>query len=185
METPRSPCAKEAELATRQMTYSELAILWNVSRDAARKKVEGLRLPRTLGNDGRARVMIDLDEISHKPLRPKKAKEDELSVPPPGDPEESAPGDQEETYPDRTAEIEALRTAVNALQDHLSLCQNQIAQLENINAVYRSDFENERKRSEQMTQEVLKLTERLSEAQTAKSDLLEFKSKSWWRRALG
>lgn len=167
------------------MTYSELSELWGVSRDAARKKVEGLRLSRTLGNDGRARVMIDLDEVSHKPLRSKKAEEAEPGGLPPGDQEESTPGNRQETYPDRTAEIAALQTAVETLQGHLSASQNQIAQLEIANAVHRSDFERERERSEQMMQDLLRLTEKLTDAQTAKSELLEFKSKSWWRRALG
>src|SRR5215210_7274565 len=40
--------------------YTELAEVWGVSKEAARKKVEGLRRPKQMGNDGRARVMVDL-----------------------------------------------------------------------------------------------------------------------------
>src|SRR3954466_8121114 len=53
------------------MTYAELAEVWGVSKEAARKKVEGLRLPRQTGNDGRARVMVDLTEVQHEPMKPK------------------------------------------------------------------------------------------------------------------
>jgi hypothetical protein len=56
-------------MPTRLMTYEELADAWSVSREAARKKVEGLRLPRQTGNDGKARVMVDLEEVQHKPLK--------------------------------------------------------------------------------------------------------------------
>lgn len=56
-------------MPTRLMTYDELADVWSVSREAARKKVEGLRLPRQTGNDGKTRVMVDLEEVQHKPLK--------------------------------------------------------------------------------------------------------------------
>ena len=36
-------------MSVRNLTYAELAEIWGVSKDAARKKVEGLRLPRTRG----------------------------------------------------------------------------------------------------------------------------------------
>jgi chromosome segregation ATPase len=51
------------------MTYDELASLWGVSREAARKKVEGLHLPRQPGNDGKVRVMINLVEVRHQPKK--------------------------------------------------------------------------------------------------------------------
>src|SRR5215212_995039 len=54
-------------MATKHLTYAELAEVWGVSKDAARKKVEGLHLPRKPGNDGRTRVTIDLEEVTHTP----------------------------------------------------------------------------------------------------------------------
>ena len=77
-------------MAIQNLTYADLAEIWGVSKDAARKKVEGLRLPRTRGNDGRARVQIDLEEVTHTPLKPRAENDD-------GDRGESALGDREET----------------------------------------------------------------------------------------
>ena len=65
-----------------------------MSKEAARKKVEGLRLPKQMGNDGRARVMVDLTEVRHEPMRSK----------PHG---RRPPGDQLETAP----ETEDLKTS--------------------------------------------------------------------------
>ena len=48
------------------LTYDELASAWGVSREAARKKVEGLGLRKQLGNDGRTRVVVDLSEHQHQ-----------------------------------------------------------------------------------------------------------------------
>jgi len=54
------------------MTYDQLAAAWGVSREAARKKVEALHLPRQTGNDGKARIKIDLAEVEHRPMSPKR-----------------------------------------------------------------------------------------------------------------
>lgn len=72
-------------VATKSLTYAELAEVWGVSKEAARKKVEALHLPRQLGNDGKARVMIDLEKVQHEPQKPKPA-----GRIPPGDRPETA-----------------------------------------------------------------------------------------------
>jgi hypothetical protein len=61
-------------MPTEAMTYDQLANLWGVSREAARKKVEGLHLPRQPGNDGKVRVMIDLVEVQHQPMKKRRVR---------------------------------------------------------------------------------------------------------------
>lgn len=162
-------------MPTQLMTYAELAEVWGVSREAARKKVEGLRLPRQTGNDGKARVMIDLAEVQHQPLKPKETGR-------------KAPGDR--------AEAEALRA-------HVETLQAEIGRLTALVGTNRADFERERDRAEKHAAEVIGLIERLgavekeraektieaekalSEAETARAALAEWKAQPWWRRAFG
>jgi len=51
-----------------QLTYAQIGERLNVSPEAARAIVKRNRLPRSHGNDGRASVAIDLDELRHKPM---------------------------------------------------------------------------------------------------------------------
>ena len=123
--------AAEGTMATPQlMTYMELAEVWGVSKEAARKKVEGLRLPKQMGNDGRARVMVDLTEVQHEPMKPK----------PHG---RRPPGDQLETTP----ETEDLRRLVSTLEA-------EVARLTALNASQRADFERERDRADRTAGEL-------------------------------
>lgn len=52
------------------LTYSALGERLKISPGAARSLAKRLRLPRSLSNDGRARVSVDLAEIRHTPQRP-------------------------------------------------------------------------------------------------------------------
>lgn len=47
------------------LTYAALAARLGISSEAARSLVRRLRLPRSLSNDGKALVSVDLDEIRH------------------------------------------------------------------------------------------------------------------------
>ena len=51
-----------------QLTYAVLAERLNCSSEAARSLAKRLRLPRQRGNDRKARVSVDLAEITHNPL---------------------------------------------------------------------------------------------------------------------
>jgi hypothetical protein len=54
-------------MATENLTYAELGERLGVSAQAARALVRRLRLPRQKANDGKTLVMVDMDEIDHKP----------------------------------------------------------------------------------------------------------------------
>ena len=56
-------------MSIESLTYEELADRLGTSAEAARSLVRRLRLPRKPGNDGKARVTIDLTEIQYTPLR--------------------------------------------------------------------------------------------------------------------
>jgi len=50
------------------LTYADLAERLKISSEAARAIAKRLRLPRSRGNDGKARITVDLTEIQHKAL---------------------------------------------------------------------------------------------------------------------
>ena len=99
-------------MAVVQKTYAELGTLWGVSKEAARKKVEGLHLPRRPGNDGRVRVNIDLAEVTHTP-RPVRL---ETAGRPTGDRSPSDRGDREETGRKSPSEVAGLLAQIADLQ---------------------------------------------------------------------
>jgi hypothetical protein len=52
------------------LTYAALGARLKISPEAARSLVRRLRLPRSLSDDGKALVSVDLAEIRHTPRRP-------------------------------------------------------------------------------------------------------------------
>ena len=101
-------------MAVQSLTYAELSEVWGVSKDAARKKVEGLRLPRKLGNDGKTRVSIDLEEVHHSPKLPKVEAEGSPS------------GDREETGRPPSPEVLILQAMVETLKADLARERNSL-----------------------------------------------------------
>ena len=181
------------------LTYAELAEVWGVSKDAARKKVEGLRLPRTRGNDGRARVQIDLGEVTHTP-KPKMETGG-------GDLPETTPGDRGESGGSPALEVQALQARISDLQAELTR--------------ERCEREKERERSDRLALEIAPLAHQLVETERQKGEaekiaavaeaqighlqdrlamaenanqaevtalraqLTEMKARPWWRRLAG
>ena len=54
------------------LTYGALGARLNISPEAARSLAKRLRLPRSLSDDGRALVSVDLAELRHKPQPPRR-----------------------------------------------------------------------------------------------------------------
>ena len=54
-------------MAVEWLTYAEFGERIGVTRDAARCRASRLRLRRQIGNDGKARVAVDLDEVELNP----------------------------------------------------------------------------------------------------------------------
>lgn len=186
-------------MSIQTMTYAELAEIWGVSKDAARKKVEGLRLPRTRGNDGRARVQIDLEEVTHTP-KPKMETGG-------GDLPETISGDRGETGGSPTLEVQALQARISDLQAELIHERSEREKerersdrlASEISPLARQLIELERQRGEAETiaavaeaksehlQERLAMAENANQAEVAalREQLAEMRSRSWWRRLVG
>jgi hypothetical protein len=59
-------------MSIESLTYADLADRLSTTQEAARSLVRRLRLPRTKGNDGKARVNVDLNDFRYKPMPTRK-----------------------------------------------------------------------------------------------------------------
>ena len=116
------------------LTYGALGARLNISPVAARSLARRLRLPRSLSEDGKALVSVDLAEIHHTPGR-------------------RQAGDVAQW----TAKVAALEA--------------EIAQLEEMAAGHRADFERERERAERLVIELLQATAETTAAREAAARL--------------
>jgi hypothetical protein len=59
-------------MSTESLTYTDLADRLGTTQEAARSLARRLRLPRMKGNDGKARVNVDLNDFQYKPMPARK-----------------------------------------------------------------------------------------------------------------
>jgi hypothetical protein len=149
-------------MSIESLTYEELADRLGTSAEAARSLVRRLRLPRKPGNDGKARVTIDLTEIQYKPMRTR----------PPGD---------------HRADFDNLNARVERLQGEVAALEVEKQCLEATAAGHRADFERERDRSDALMSETLKLTgiamsarEKAARLEGALSSASGGSRRRWW-----
>jgi hypothetical protein len=79
---------EDARMTMESLTYAEIGERLGVSPEAARKKVRSLGIPAPLGNDGKARITIDLGDIRHSPRKartPGVLRPDNAQTIPPGE----------------------------------------------------------------------------------------------------
>ena len=57
-------------MSVEPLTYAALGARLKISREAARSLAKRLQLPRSLSDDGKALVSVDLAEIQHTPRPP-------------------------------------------------------------------------------------------------------------------
>ena len=62
------------------LTYGALGARLNISPEAARSLAKRLRLPRSLSDDGKALVSVDLAELRHTPQPPRRRQADNVSL---------------------------------------------------------------------------------------------------------
>ena len=110
------------------LTYADLAERLGVSAEAARALTRRLRLQRQLGNDGKARVIVDLADLRHKAM-----------------PVRSPGGD----HP-----VAALRARIEALQAELAEMEEENATLRAVADERREDFVRERDRADKLMADV-------------------------------
>jgi hypothetical protein len=146
-------------MSIESLTYAELGDRLGTSAEAARSLARRLRLPRKPGNDGKARVTVDLTEIQYKPLRIR------------------APGDHR-------ADDDGLSARVEQLQCELAGLEAEKRCLEASAAGHRAGFERERERCDALTTEALKLTGVAMSAREKAARLegeLSAAPRRWWR----
>jgi hypothetical protein len=174
-------------VAVKHLTYAELSELWGVSREAARKKVEGLRLPRRPGNDGRTRVAIDLEEVTHTP----KPSASEGGGRPAGDREEVPP----ETARPPAPEVLAMQAQIATLEARAGELRADLERERGETERERAERHQERERADHLAGEVAALARQLAtvveeagareRALHARLEVLTAARRRWWpfRRA--
>jgi cell division protein FtsB len=146
------------------LTYIDLADRLGTTQEAARSLVRRLRLPRHTGNDGKARVNVDLSEIQYKRL-----------------PARSSGGQR--------ADIDALNARIEMLQAELARLEVENSCMHASAAGHRADFERERDRSDTIMAEALRLTKvAMSARETVarlEGQLSTWRSRPWWKKLAG
>ena len=173
-------------MATEWMTYAELGERIGVSPEAARQRAMRLKLRRQIGNDGKARVAVDLEEV---PLNPPKTPVDWSSdtrtdAPP------TAVEQVSDTRSDASSEHPAGDRLYDTLREQMTFLKEQLAKVEAIAEQRRleadqrrQEVEQERERTAELTDDLRKLAERMAEtertaaqAEQARADLEKAKA---------
>jgi hypothetical protein len=144
-------------MSMESLTYAELGDRLGTTQEAARSLARRLRLPRHAGNDGKARVTIDLTEINYKPLRTR------------------SPGGHRSGSDDLNARVEQL-------EGELARLEVEKGCLEVRAASHRADFERERERCDTLVIEALKLGKLAISAREKAARLDGELSAAWARR---
>jgi len=143
------------------LTYRELAQGLDISAEAARQKAIRGRWPRQRGNDGKARILVDLEaeKATHTP----RGRVDK----------------HPNEHPDE-------RRTFEALEAHIATLKEAVAKAEALGEQHRQEAETASKRVDHLVAELVGMAMRMSE-QTAVADRMraEFdacRARPWWRR---
>src|SRR6476659_892134 len=165
----------EQPMSVEILTYAALGVRLNISPQAARSLSRRLRLPRSLSDDGKALVSVDLAEIRHTPRPPRgrassiallAAKIDALTAEiarlETTAADHRADFERERERADRLA-VELLQataeiTAAQEATARLDALTAEIARLETTAADHRADFERECERADRLAVELLQAT---------------------------
>jgi hypothetical protein len=152
-------------MSLESLTYTDLGDRLGTSPEAARSLARRLRLPRTTGNDGKARVTVDLTDIQYRPIPAR----------PPGG---------------HRADIEALDARVENLQAELARLEVEKNCIEANAAGHRADFERERERCDTVIAEALRMTKVAMSARETAAPLegelavRQRQDRPWWKRVV-
>jgi chromosome segregation ATPase len=139
------------------LTYRELAQALGISAEAARQKAIRARWQRQRGNDGKARILIDLEaeKAAHTPRR------------------------RPDEHPDE-------RRTFEALEAHITTLKEAIAKAEALGEQHRQGAEMASERVDHLVTELVEMSMRMAE-QTAVADRVRaefdaYRARPWWRR---
>jgi len=153
-------------MSVEMLTYAALGARLNISPQAARSLSRRLGLPRSLSDDGKALVSVDLAEIRHTPRPPRGRASSSALLAAKFEALKAEIARLETTAADHRADFErererADRLAVELLQATAETTAAQealkaeIARLETTAADHRADFERERGRADRLAVELL------------------------------
>jgi chromosome segregation ATPase len=139
------------------LTYRELAQALGISAEAARQKSIRARWQRQRGNDGKARILVDLEteKAAHTPRR------------------------RPDEHPDE-------RRTFAALEAHITTLKEAVAKAEALGEQHRQEAEMASKRVDHLVTELVGMSMRMAE-QTAAADRVRaefdaYRARPWWRR---
>jgi hypothetical protein len=148
-------------MSAESLTCADLAGRLGTSRKAARSLAPRLRLPRQTGNDGKARVNVDLAELQHKPLH-RRSQGSHHSV-----------------------DFDALKARIEQLQAEVAKLETEKTAIEVIASGYRSDFERERERGDKLITNTMTIaavaTSARAKAARLESELTARQCQFWMR----
>jgi hypothetical protein len=151
------------------LTYRELAQGLDISAEAARQKAIRGRWPRQRGNDGKARILVDLEaeKAAHTPRR----RPDKLL--------NEHPDKLLNEHPDE-------RRTFEALEAHIATLKEAVAKAEALGEQRRQGAEMASKRVDHLVAELvemsMQLTEQTAVADKVRADLDAYRARPWWRR---
>src|SRR5258708_22752662 len=176
-------------MSIEMLTYAALGARLNISPQAARSLSRRLRLPRSLLDDGKALVSVDLAEIRHTSRPPRSRASSSALLAAKIEALKAEIARLETTAADHRADFErerADRLAVELLQAtatttaaqeataRLEALKAEIARLETTAADHRADFE--RERADRLAVELLQATAETTAAQEATARLEALKA---------
>ena len=169
-------------MSVEMLTYAALGARLNISPKAARSLSRRLGLPRSLSDDGKAIVGVDLAEIRHTSRPPRSRANNSALLAARLEALTAEIARLETTAADHRADFErererADRLAVELLQAtaettvpqevtvRLEALTAELARLETMAADHRADFERERERADRLAVELLQATAETTAAQ--------------------
>src|SRR5882672_5382699 len=169
-------------MSVEMLTYAALGARLNISPQAARSLSRRLGLPRSLSDDGKALVSVDLAEIRHTSRPPRSRASSSALLAAKFEALKAEIARLETTAADHRADFErererADRLAVELLQAtaettaaqevtaRFEALKAEIARLETTAADHRADFERERERADRLAVELLQATAETTAAQ--------------------
>jgi len=180
----------EQPMSVEILTYAALGARLNISHEAARSLARRLKLPRSLSDDGKALVNVDLAEVRHTPRQPRgraisssakietlKAEIARLEARAADD---RADFERERERADRLA-VELLQAtaetvAAQEVTARFEALKEEIARLEARAADDRADFERERERADRLAVGLLQATTETMAAQEVTAGLEALKA---------
>jgi chromosome segregation ATPase len=143
------------------LTYRELAQALDISPEAARQKAIRGHWARQRGNDGKARILVDLEaeKAAHTPRR--------------------RPDKHLDEHPDE-------RRTFDALEAHIATLKEAVVKAEAVGEQHRQEAEVASKRVDHLVAELVGMSMRMAEqnavADKVRAEFDAYRARPWWRR---